>query len=78
MPNLRSIFDKRISKQKLKHKVALRPGFIKKFFLLQGFDCCSENSISFHYVGPQYMYAMEYILYHLQPHVLQVQQNMQS
>ncbi|XP_023323047.1 glycoprotein-N-acetylgalactosamine 3-beta-galactosyltransferase 1 [Eurytemora carolleeae] len=30
-----------------------------------GFDCCSEYAISFHYVTPQRMYEMEYVIYKL-------------
>lgn len=33
-----------------------------------GLDCCSDNAIAFHYMSPEAMHQMEYLVYHLRPY----------
>nr|AIA83479.1 CAZy families GT31 protein [uncultured bacterium] len=37
------------------------------YYLLQGLECCSDNLITIHYVGPYNLYLLEYLIYHVQP-----------
>ncbi|CAL1539230.1 unnamed protein product [Lymnaea stagnalis] len=34
----------------------------------QGQECCSDYSITFHYITPNMMYVLEYLIYHLKPY----------
>ncbi|XP_063709185.1 glycoprotein-N-acetylgalactosamine 3-beta-galactosyltransferase 1-like [Culicoides brevitarsis] len=37
----------------------------------EGLNCCSEETISFHYIPPLKMYGLEYLIYHLKPYGVQ-------
>ncbi len=35
---------------------------------LQGLDCCSDHSVSFHHLTGASLYMVEYFVYHLYPY----------
>ncbi|XP_075231193.1 glycoprotein-N-acetylgalactosamine 3-beta-galactosyltransferase 1-like [Lycorma delicatula] len=40
-----------------------------------GWNCCSDTAISFHYISPELMITMEYLIYILKPHNIQYQKS---
>ena len=42
-----------------------RPGQGHVYLTDGGLDCCSNRTISFHYIKPEEMYALEYLIYRI-------------
>ena len=42
-----------------------RPGQGHVYLTDGGLDCCSNRTISFHYIRPEEMYALEYLIYRI-------------
>uniref|UniRef100_A0A0M3I6X0 Glycoprotein-N-acetylgalactosamine 3-beta-galactosyltransferase 1 n=1 Tax=Ascaris lumbricoides TaxID=6252 RepID=A0A0M3I6X0_ASCLU len=45
--------------------------------ILQGPECCSKYAIAFHYMKPEQLYLMEYLIYHLNVYGLREEVNTQ-
>nr|CDS29441.1 glycoprotein N acetylgalactosamine [Hymenolepis microstoma] len=42
--------------------------FYNYYPIRTGLDCCSDHSVSFHYISPQDMYILDYLIYHAYPY----------
>ena len=43
-------------------------GLLPYFYFYQGVEWMSDYPISFHYMKPEMMYFMEYVMYHARPY----------
>lgn len=44
---------------------------LRALYLFQGMSCCSDFAVTFHYISPNQMYVMEYLIYHLHAYGVQ-------